>query len=177
MIQHNKNEIKLRPVQAEDILPYHAFLSDPVVAIWLEDQCQRALTVGEVERSLFQDMWSPWAIEFEGDFIGVSGFSEYTASRGTARFFIVIGKVDTWGKGVGSQVVRMVIEKGFRDLGLRKINSDYLDPNEASRVIHERNGFVIEGKMREEAWRDGKWVDRVFLSILQSDWGDSDENN
>lgn len=163
-------KLKLRPVQGEDILPYHSFLSDPKVAIWLEDQCQRALTVGEVERSLFQEMWSPWAVEYDGEFIGVSGFSEHVPNRGTARFFIVLGHVDIWGNGLGSQVTRLVLEKGFRDLGLRKINSDYLEPNVASKVIHERNNFVVEGRMREEAWRDGRWVDRVLLSILQSEW-------
>jgi RimJ/RimL family protein N-acetyltransferase len=31
-------------------------------------------------------------------------------------------------------------------------------------------GFVEEGRLRADAWRDGEWVDRIVLSILADDW-------
>jgi RimJ/RimL family protein N-acetyltransferase len=67
-------------------------------------------------------------------------------------------------------VTRRVVDHAFRNLGLHKVNSDYLEPNAASRAIHERVGFVEEGRLREDAWRQGRWIDRILLSLLASEW-------
>ena len=40
---------------------------------------------------------------------------------GTAEFFIEIGDKESWGKGYGTEVTRLVLEYGFTCLGLHNI--------------------------------------------------------
>ena len=67
-------------------------------------------------------------------------------------------------------MLRQIVRRGFEELGLRKIMSNYLAPNSASQIIHARTGFVEEGRQREAAWRRGTWVDQVLVSLLRSEW-------
>jgi RimJ/RimL family protein N-acetyltransferase len=160
----------LRPARYEDVPLYCGFLAEPEVRIWLEDRCQRPLTVQQTQSFLMGESWARWAIESEGAFVGMTGLEYYDATRNVARFFIVIGARAAWGKGLGTAVTRAVLDKGFIELGLRKIASDYLAPNRASARIHERVGFTIDGCARQDRWRQGRWVDRVFLSILRDEY-------
>ena len=160
----------LRAPRAEDVLPYCAFLADPDVHLWLEDRCQRPLSLPEVQAFVLGPAWCRWAIEVDGAFVGLTGLEDYEAARGTARFFIVIGDRRVWAKGLGQAVIRRVVEHGFDGLGLRKIVSDYMAPNQGSRLIHQRAGFTEEGCARQDSWRRGQWVDRVYVALLKDEF-------
>lgn len=160
----------LRAPRAEDVLPYAAFLADPQVHLWLEDRCQRPLSLPEIQAFVLGPAWCRWAIECDGVFVGLTGLEDYDATRGTARFFIVIGQRALWGKGLGEAVIRRVLEHGFHGLGLRKIVSDFMAPNHGSRRIHERAGFKPEGCSRQDSWRQGEWVDRIYVALLRDEF-------
>ncbi len=160
----------LRPPKADDIPVYTGFLAQPEVSVWLDDSAQFPMTAAQVETILFRDAWCLWAIECDGQLVGVTSLYEPNLAQNTARLSIVIGDRRYWGKGLGTAAVNQVIRHGFLALGLRKINSDYLRPNDGVRIVHERAGFAEEGILREDAWRNGGWVDRVFLSYLRSDY-------
>ena len=106
----------------------------------------------------------------DGSFVGVSGFLDPVPERGEARFFIVIGAPSLWGRGLGTEVTKSVVAKGFEKLGLRRIVSSYFTPNIGSRVIHERAGFRIDGVQREVAWRNGNWIDQEIVSLLSHEY-------
>ena len=162
--------IVLRAPRPEDVPLYATHLADRDVARWLDDMCQRPLTMQQVEAFVFQNIWCRWAIECDGSFAGLTGL-EPTQTRGdTARFFIVVGQRQLWKRGIGTLVAGKVLHEAFHVLGLRRVVSDYLEPNLASASIHRRNGFVEEGRVREDAWRDGRWVDRVLLSVLRGEY-------
>jgi RimJ/RimL family protein N-acetyltransferase len=160
----------LRPPRAEDAMIYCGFLADPQVHVWLEDRCQRPITLPHAQAYVLAEAWYRCAIECDGTFVGMAGLEDVDGSRGVARFFIVIGDRRYWGRGLGQAVTCAILEKGFTDLGLRKVHSDYLAPNEGSRIIHERVGFKVDGVARQDRWRRGQWVDRVFLSILKDEF-------
>lgn len=160
----------LRPPRLDDCPAYGAFLGDPDVHVWLEDRCQRPLSLAEIQAFVLGPAWCRWAIEVDGAFVGLTGLEDYDATRATARFFIVIGDRGAWGMGLGSAVIAQVIEHGFIGLGLRKIVSDFMAPNQGSRVIHQRAGFVEEGVARQDSWRRGQWVDRVYVALLKDDY-------
>ncbi|MCZ6860917.1 MAG: GNAT family protein [Alphaproteobacteria bacterium] len=168
-----KQDLTMRPACGADILPYAGFLADPEVTVWLDDTAQVPISSARVEAILLREAWCLWALEHEGRFIGVTSLYEPDLARGCARFSVVIGEREAWGKGLGSIATRNVAAHAFENLGLRKIISDYLEPNIASKKIHQRAGFVVEGRLREDAWRQGRWVDRIVLSLLAGEWRDS----
>jgi RimJ/RimL family protein N-acetyltransferase len=159
----------LREPRLEDATPYGHFLADPEVHVWLEDRCQRPLTLPEVQAFVLGPSWCRWAIECDGVFVGLTGLEDVDPLRGIARLFIVIGERQLWGKGLGEAVVRRVLHHAFHELGLRKIVSDFMAPNHGSRLIHERTGFQVEGCARQDSWRRGEWVDRIYVAIFRDD--------
>ena len=162
--------IGLRAPRPEDVPIYAVHLADRDVARWLDDACQRPLTLQQVQAFVFQNMWCRWAIECDGAFVGLTGLEPAQAHADTARLFIVLGRRDLWNRGVGTVALEKVLHQAFHILGLRRVLSDYLEPNIGSAAIHRRNGFVEEGRLRADAWRDGRWVDRVLLSILRDEY-------
>jgi RimJ/RimL family protein N-acetyltransferase len=157
----------LRPPREHDVPAYAAYLADPEVSCWLEDRCQRPVPEADVAAFLLAGAWCRWAIECEGIFVGATGLHHPDLSWGAARFFIVIGDKRFWNRGLGTAAARAVVSHGFTTLGLRKIVSDYLEPNLASGRLHERAGFTVEGRLREDAWRQDRWVDRILVSVLR----------
>jgi RimJ/RimL family protein N-acetyltransferase len=160
----------LRAPRPEDVAAYCGFLTDPEVHVWLEDRCQRPLSLAEIQAFVLGPAWCRWAIECDGAFVGLTGLEDYDPARGTARFFIVIGDRKLWGRGLGEAVIGRVLDHGFQGLGLRKILSDFMAPNQGSRLIHERAGFQVEGVARQDSWRQGQWVDRVYVAIFKDEF-------
>ncbi|MFQ5763363.1 MAG: GNAT family N-acetyltransferase [Rhodospirillales bacterium] len=160
----------LRPPTFEDVVPYTNFLADPDVSAWLDDSAQVAVSPARVEAILLREAWCLWSIECEDTFVGVASLYEPDLARGVARYSIVIGDRKYWGQGLGTAVTRQVMAHAFMALGLRKVVSDILEPNTAARVIHERAGFAEEGRLRQNAWRDGEWVDCILMSLLHQEW-------
>jgi RimJ/RimL family protein N-acetyltransferase len=160
----------LRPANLDDVVPYTYFLADREVSLWLDDLAQLPLSTGRIEALLMREAWCLWSIDVAGKFAGVTSLYEPNHQTGTARYSIVVGDKTCWGKGVGTGVTASVLDYAFTTLGLRKVNSDYLEPHEGSRQIHKHNGFVEEGRSRADAWREGRWVDRILVSVLRDEW-------
>lgn len=160
----------LRPPRYDDVGIYTAFMADPQVTVWLEDRCQRPIHFHHALAFVLGEAWCRLAIEYQGRFVGITGLEDYDPCNGVARFFIVIGDRDASNRGLGTAVTQALVNRGFRDLGLRKIVSNYFAPNLASRVIHARAGFAEEGVQRKVGWRRGEWVDHVLVSILREEW-------
>lgn len=164
----NKEQFKLRNLKKEDTQEYIDFLSDPEVSVWLEDEVQNVDSYANVENYLIYGYYRQ-AIVHDGRFIGVSGLDLVSDKNKVARFFIVIGRKESWGKGIGSGVIKLIINYGFEELKLRKINSDFLLPNEGVRIIHEKAGFKDEGILRKDSFRNNNWIDRKIVSIFSNE--------
>jgi ribosomal-protein-alanine N-acetyltransferase len=74
------------------------------------------------------------------------------------------------GRGVGTAMVRALLEKVFAETELRKIFALVHDQNMASRRLLARLGFREEGLLREHYIINGKPENEVFLGLLRSDW-------
>ena len=164
----NKEIFNLRDLKKDDIKKYIDFLSDPEVTVWLEDEVQNIESYANIENYLAYGYYRQ-AIEHDGKFIGVSGLDLINEKNKVARFFIVIGRKESWGKGIGFEVIKSIVDYGFKELKLRKINSDFLAPNEAVRIIHEKAGFKSEGFLRKDSLRNNVWLDREILSIFPNE--------
>jgi [ribosomal protein S5]-alanine N-acetyltransferase len=88
----------------------------------------------------------------------------------SATFGILIGDKKFWGRGVGLEATRLMVEYGFNRLNLRRIDLGVYAEHEAAVHIYEEAGFKAEGRMRESLFRDGKYVDRLWMGLLRSEY-------
>jgi RimJ/RimL family protein N-acetyltransferase len=74
------------------------------------------------------------------------------------------------GRGLGSDVVRVLCHYGFVVLGLHRLQIETLADNAAMLAAAERSGFVLEGTLRSSAWVNGEYLDELILGLLAADW-------
>ncbi len=78
------------------------------------------------------------------------------------------------GQGYGSDAARTLVEYGFEDRNLRRIEAYAGDFNEGSKALLESLGFEHEGTKREAAWYRGGYHDMHVYGLLREEWRDED---
>jgi len=73
------------------------------------------------------------------------------------------------GRGLGTDVVRVLIRYGFTTRGLQRLQLGTLADNQA--MIHAATaaGFTREGTLRAAAWANGAFVDEAIFGLLATD--------
>ena len=87
-----------------------------------------------------------------------------------ATFGILIGEKEFWGKGVGLDATRLMVEYGFQRLNLHRIDLGVFAEHEAAVRCYEQAGFKVEGRMREDLFLGGEYKDRLRMGLLRSEY-------
>jgi uncharacterized protein (DUF952 family)/RimJ/RimL family protein N-acetyltransferase len=74
------------------------------------------------------------------------------------------------GQGYGTQTIALLLQYGFEQLGLEKIESWVFTGNQASRRAHEKNAFSLEGTVRAALRKRGRAVDEWLFGITREDY-------
>lgn len=70
------------------------------------------------------------------------------------------------GRGYGTEAIRQVVEIGFEQVGLHRLEARVFVGNMASRRAFEKNGFALEGTLREIVRKRGRFLDEwVFGKV------------
>lgn len=83
---------------------------------------------------------------------------------------IGLGERDYWGKGYGTDAMRVILNYAFSELNLDRVSLNVFDYNPRARRSYEKAGFEEEGRSREFLLKDGKRYDLIFMGILRSEW-------
>ncbi|MFW9971181.1 MAG: GNAT family N-acetyltransferase [Candidatus Odinarchaeota archaeon] len=105
--------------------------------------------------------------------IGTAGFSDINWYNRNANIFAEIGETNYWGKGIGPETIRLLINYGFEELNFHKIYSRIHSPNKQSLRVAEKTGFVFEGELKEHFYIDGEFVDEQQFAIFKKTWLES----
>mgnify|MGYP003530067608 CR=1 FL=1 len=87
-----------------------------------------------------------------------------------AGFRISLGGASQYGRGLGTQATRLVLEFAFGMLELHRVELEVYDFNPRARHVYEKVGFVVEGVRRDALWWDGAWHGAVLMAILAPEW-------
>jgi len=101
--------------------------------------------------------------------VGACTLSGVDLTQKRAEAGIILGR-PSWGLGLGTESLEILLAWAFEQLGLMRIEAD-IDPNNPrSLALFERQGFQREGLLRER-WRvHGEVQDSVFLGLLRREW-------
>jgi RimJ/RimL family protein N-acetyltransferase len=90
--------------------------------------------------------------------------------HGDAFVGIGIGESDHWGKGFGSDAMRVLLRYGFLELGLHRVSLNVFSYNERAIRSYQKVGFVVEGISKNAILREGKRWDMIWMGILLDEW-------
>ena len=74
------------------------------------------------------------------------------------------------GRGLGTDVVRVLCHYGFLVRGLHRLQIETLADNAAMIGVAASAGFTLEGTLRQAAWVQGGFTDEVILGLLAAHW-------
>ena len=80
---------------------------------------------------------------------------------------------DYWGRGYVPEAARALIDLGFKDLGLHKIELTCFGYNVQSQRVAEKLGFTMEARIRDRKDAQGNRCDSLIYGLLKSEWEDS----
>lgn len=102
--------------------------------------------------------------------IGEAGVSKLDWVNRSGEYYIFIGDKNYWNRGIATEVTRLVTNYGFSELNLNRIMLTVSSENEAGEKAYKKAGFRQEGVMREACFRQGRFHDKILMSILRSEW-------
>lgn len=83
-----------------------------------------------------------------------------------AEIGIVIQQED-WGKGYGTEAISLITEFAFTTLGLHKVWAGCLSENIGSIKAFQKAEFMVEGRLMNQYWHDGKYIDDIILGKIK----------
>jgi RimJ/RimL family protein N-acetyltransferase len=83
---------------------------------------------------------------------------------------MVIGERSEWGKGYGSEVVKLRTAFAFAELGLERLETSCLAVNVGMQRALARSGFRKIGVRQHRFFLQGAWHDEWLYELLCSAW-------
>lgn len=169
------SEIYLRAVEAADTERCAQWMNDREVTQYLLSGMKPMNLAREIDwiSNLYKnDHDIPFAICLkEGErHIGNCGLHAISWVDRHAVMGILIGVKEEQGRGYGTEAMKLLLEYGFDTLNLHRLELTVYDFNERGLKTYRKLGFVEEGRMRERRWKNGRYADEIFMSVLRSEW-------
>lgn len=102
--------------------------------------------------------------------IGMTGLLGITHKDKHAEVYLTIGEKDYRGKGLSTEVLKLLIQYSFENLGLERLYAHNFIYNIASQKMFEKVGFMKEGVMRKHSFKNGKLEDINIYGLLKEEW-------
>lgn len=169
-------KVKLREYRREDIKQAQEYINDSEVKRLLHPGIPFLYTY-EDEIKWFDSISATkenysFAIEtLEGNkYIGGCGINHIDWKNSVITVGIFIGDKNYMGKGYGTDAMKILIKFIFEQMNINKIKLQVFSFNERAIKSYEKCGFIIEGRLRKEIYRDGQYHDEIIMGILREDY-------
>lgn len=75
-----------------------------------------------------------------------------------------------WGNGYTTEIAKLLLEIGFRDIKLHRLYGRCNVNNLASKRVMEKIGMKKEGELRKVRFKEMEWVNEFSYGILLEEW-------
>jgi ribosomal-protein-alanine N-acetyltransferase len=102
--------------------------------------------------------------------IGNCGFHSWNPQHHRAEVGYALNSDEFKNKGFMKEALQKVIEYGFQELDLNRIEALIDENNTPSKKLLHHFGFTREGNLRGHYWVNGVFEDSVLYSLLKSEY-------
>lgn len=175
-MMYEGQKVRLREYRKEDIPLKLAYLNDPEITANLTPDVPYPMTLHEEEKwfesiTVVSDTYR-FAIETmaEGKYIGGCNITSVDWKNSVATIGIFIGGRENRGKGYGSDALKILMDFIFMQMNINKIRLIVYSYNKQAMKCYEKCGFKVEGILRQEIYRDGKYYDKISMGLLKAEY-------
>jgi RimJ/RimL family protein N-acetyltransferase len=166
--------IYLRPLEVGDAQTIAPWFNDAEVRGYLRRYYPMSVTREEEWlRGLYEgprDIAFGIALRADDRLIGGTGLHDIEPRHRHACFGISIGDKSLWGKGHGTEATGLVLRYAFHTLNLNRVWLHVFEYNPRAARVYEKVGFRCEGRLRQDAFHDGRYWDTIVMGILRGEW-------
>ncbi|QGU94551.1 GNAT family N-acetyltransferase [Clostridium bovifaecis] len=170
------SKVKLRSYKKEDIAIAYEYMNDNELKRLLVNKIPYPMIL-EQEENWFKsllDLKDSYNFAIEdletGKYIGGCGINSVNWLSRIATVGIFIGDKNYWGKGYGTDAMEALVKFIFEQMNMNKVKLNVFDFNKRAKICYEKCGFKVEGILRQELFRDGRYCDEYVMGILFEDW-------
>ncbi len=163
--------VRLRAFERDDLDANHAFVNDYETVRGMISGIPFPSSVADEQRWLEQQTsYTRGEYQFAiedggGDLVGRCGVIRLDWKNRVAEVAIMLG-TPYRGRGYGTEAMALLTSFCFREMNLHKVKVSVFDFNAAAIRCYEKCGFVREGVLRGEIFRDGAYRDVVLMAKI-----------
>lgn len=175
------NRVYLRSLEREDLR---------LMSEWLNDaEVTRLLFMGLFPANLEslvaqweRDRGNPEEVTFavcdrkSSRFVGTTGLYRIHWVMRTGEFRVFLGNKSVWNCGFGTECAQLMVVYAFEKLNLNKVWLGVNAENIGGVKAYQKAGFVHEGVLRQEQYRNFRYYDAIRMSLLRSEYEAIREN-
>lgn len=168
-VQISPEPLALRAIERRDIPSLRAWKNDPSGRRWVGDGA-RTFSEADMERwfdrteSLI-DRERRWIVEERGHPVGFVGLYGIDPVRGHAEVGILLDP-EARGRGIGGEATRLLLDEAFNVFNLHRLFIHVLADHRIARNIYKSSGFQEEGRLRQQNFKAGRYVDVIVMGVL-----------
>ncbi|SOE11906.1 Protein N-acetyltransferase, RimJ/RimL family [Streptomyces sp. 2323.1] len=170
--------LDLRPVADDDFAAIHAYRRRPEVSRYLysdpfDEAASREFVASRSTRTTLREsgdgLQLAVVVRDSGTLVGDVTFVWKSSAHRQGGIGYVFHP-DHAGHGYATEASRALLQLGFEELQLHRIQAELDGRNTASARLLERLGMRREGHLRENEFLDGGWADEVIYAMLAREW-------
>lgn len=170
--------VRLRKLEREDLKLLHAWLNDRDLMAWARFTPDHMMSFSALEKEYERELSGEerdrvtYIVEDRdgGHAIGWCVVRTWDRKHVNAGIGIGLGDKEMWGKGYGTEALRLLLSIVFDQQGWHRAELWTLAENVRAIRSFEKAGFREEGRERESAYYDGAYHDVVLMGQLKSEW-------
>lgn len=165
----------LRRFEDRDLLPFLAYLNDPLVAryqSWESYSEQQARDVIEGQKNLVPGLpgqWFTFALELKETGALVGHIALKPTDNRQAEIGFTLSR-EYHGKSLAFEGTSRVLDYLFINLEMHRVTAIADCENHRSVALLSRLGMRREGHFIQNIWFKGKWGDEYLYAILREEW-------
>lgn len=105
-----------------------------------------------------------------GTYLGNGRLSVIDPIHRSATYGRLLGHPEALGKGLGTELLFLLLHRGFKGHGLNRLYTGVIESNLASIKSNERVGMMREGRQRQARLTESGYKDVINFSMLSEDY-------
>jgi ribosomal-protein-alanine N-acetyltransferase len=165
----------LEEITRNDAQDLYEIRSDSKVMKYFDREMHRKIDdtlemIEEIKKSFKEKNGITWIMKDKNSkkMIGYLGYWKLIRDKVRAEIGFAL-KPEYWNKGFMKESLIKIIEFGFNEFGLHSIEANVNPENINSIRLLERIGFKKEAYFKEDYFFQGKFLDSVIYSLLETD--------
>ncbi|MFL0245820.1 GNAT family N-acetyltransferase [Candidatus Clostridium stratigraminis] len=167
-------KVYFKPLNIGDAQEIHNYASDEDVSRFigwnlmntLDDTC-KYIEIMLKRESVGTHLYASVALKTTHEIIGTAMIFNFDKEANQAEIGYVFHK-DHWGKGYGRECVALISDFAFESLKLHKLHATVVDVNIGSSRILEKNGYLLEGRLKDHFFIENKYYDALLFGKIQN---------